>query len=394
MRVRRFELRLVGAALLVGWTVAAGLVLLAYRPGGPLDVLVGLTLGIPIAIAAVGTVWPPVARGGVTFAAMVWLGIGALLCLVPSIGGLIRQLQSLGAQTLLPSPEAAYPWLLALLATSLFSGFGISRHLRGPSAMRRRRLADGAFIAVLLTLFSATVFAGAAMANELAVRDTVPASSRFGPTDQDAWPPLCDGPLSAGSTARLQLDLSGTVDLRPIGTVDGGGIRSGDDFRWTGYAATDQRFTQVGAARLGSDAWVREPGRPWASAPTDSVGEDTLDVEVLETALTPGNRATAEDRGVDIIEGARARRCRVAIDGPTFAAAFPQVRWLVGDADLHRWRGQLDYWVFMDGELGQVAGSANGEAAGIQPDAILGQVDVKLTATDRGRDLVVYPPTP
>ena len=37
MRVRRFELRLVGAALVVGWTVAAGLVLLAYRPGGPLD---------------------------------------------------------------------------------------------------------------------------------------------------------------------------------------------------------------------------------------------------------------------------------------------------------------------------------------------------------------------
>ena len=92
------------------------------------------------------------------------------------------------------------------------------------------------------------------------------------------------------------------------------------------------------------------------------------------TALTPGNRATAEDRGIDVIEGARARRCRVAVDGATFAAAFPQVRWLVGDADLHRWRGQLDYWVFVDGQLGQVAGDASGEATGIDPEHLLGDV--------------------
>jgi hypothetical protein len=176
--------------------------------------------------------------------------------------------------------------------------------------------------------------------------------------------------------------------------VDGGGTRSGNDFRWTGYAATDQRFSQVGAARIAGTAWAREPGRPWARIAPIDVGDDTLDLQVLSTALTPGNRATAEDRGVDIIEGARARRCRVAVDGATFAAAFPQVRWLVGDADLHRWRGQLDYWVFMDGQLGQVAGSASGEAAGIEPETILGQVDVHLSATDRNRDLVVYPPTP
>jgi hypothetical protein len=394
VRVRRFELRLVGAALAAGWAVAAALVLLAYRPGGPLDILVGLTMAIPISIAVAGTIWPPVARGSVAFAGMVWLGIGALLCLVPSIAGLLQQLQALGSQTLLPSLEAAYPWLLALAATSLFSGFGISLRLRGSGALRRRRLADGAFIAVLLTLFSATLFAGAAMANELAVRDTVPASSRFGPTGQDEWPPLCDGPLTAGPVAHLQFDLSGTVDLRPIGTVDGGGTRNGDDFRWTGYVATDQRFAQVGAARVGADAWSREPDRPWTATGPAIIADETLDRQVLDTALTPGNRVTSEDRGVDIIEGARARHCRVAVDGTTFADAFPQVRWLVGDADLHRWRGQLDYWVFMDGELGQVAGSASGEAAGIEPETILGEVDVKLTATDRNSDLVVYPPTP
>ena len=73
--------------------------------------------------------------------------------------------------------------------------------------------------------------------------------------------------------------------------------------------------------------------------------------------------------------------------------AFPEVRWLVGSADLHRWRGQLDYWIFLDGEVGQLAGSANGEAAGVVPDALQGTVDVLLTATERGRSFVVYPPT-
>ena len=37
MRVRRFELRLIGVALVACWSLAGALVLLAYRPGGPLD---------------------------------------------------------------------------------------------------------------------------------------------------------------------------------------------------------------------------------------------------------------------------------------------------------------------------------------------------------------------
>ena len=48
----------------------------------------------------------------------------------------------------------------------------------------------------------------------------------------------------------------------------------------------------------------------------------------------------------------------------------------------------------MDGELGQVAGSAGGEAAGLDPDALLATVEVQMTATARGTDLVIYPPTP
>ena len=84
----------------------------------------------------------------------------------------------------------------------------------------------------------------------------------------------------------------------------------------------------------------------------------------------------------------------MAVDGPTFRATFPQVGWLVGDADLGHWRGQLDYWVFLDGQLGQVAGSVNGEAGGLEDEAIQGTVEVCLTATERGRDVVIYPPAP
>ena len=50
MRVRTFELRLLAAVLTTLWTIAAGLVLLGYRPGGPIDLLVGLVAASPIPI--------------------------------------------------------------------------------------------------------------------------------------------------------------------------------------------------------------------------------------------------------------------------------------------------------------------------------------------------------
>jgi len=145
---------------------------------------------------------------------------------------------------------------------------------------------------------------------------------------------------------------------------------------------------------VGAGAWTIAPGSEWSSVAPAAVADDSVDVQALEVALTPGYRAAAEDRGIEVIEGARARRCRVAIDGLTFRAAFPEIVLLVGDADLHRWRGQLDYWIFLDGELGQIAGSATGEAAGIVPDALNGTIDLRLTATERGRDSVIYPPSP
>ncbi len=398
MRARRLELRIIGAALVAAWGSAAGLVLLAYRPGGPLDLIVGISMLVPLGIALAGVRWPPVARGRSAYPVMVSLGVGSLLLLLPSIGGLVNQLQALGSQTLMPSLEAAYPWFLGLAGTSLFAGFGLARRVDGGVAMRPRRLRVGAALALGLTALAGTAFGGTAIANEIALRDrsVPPASSRFGPTlgDPEAQPPTCDGSLTAGTTARLGGTLIGHIDGRRTGTVELAGLRDREDFRWLAYVATVRELGQYGAALRGDRAWVRTPGEGWRAAPLDGMKGGTLDLQAVRTVLSQRIRATAEDRGIEVIEGARARRCRVSIDGAAFRDAFPPVRWLVGQADLSRWRGQLDYWVFLDGQLGQVAGSVNGEAAAIRPEAIQATVEIILTATERGRDLVIYPPTP
>ncbi len=394
MRVRQFELRLIAIALVVAWAVVAGLVLVAYRPGGPLDVLVGLTTLLPIAIAATAVIWPPVVRGAGAFPLMVCLGLGSLLLLLPSIGGVLNQLLALGSQTLLPSFEAAYPWFLALIGTSLFAGFGVARRLLGGTALRRPRLLAGIVIGLLLTVLAGVAFTGVAVANELALHDQ-PGSktgSRFGPTALDDAPPDCDGPVSVGTAARLATHLTSRIDLRSTGSVDQGGVRNGDAFRWLAYVATDAQLGWYGAASRGGQAWERSPGTSWLPASLGAVADGTVDLQAIDAALTEGYRATAEDRGIEVIEGAPARRCRIAIDGATFEAAFPQMRWLIGESDVKDWRGQLDFWVFLDGQIGQIAGSLNGEGSVVEPDALQGTIDVLLTATERDGDFVIYPP--
>ena len=399
VRARRFELRVIGVALMVAWSVAAALVLLAYRPGGPFDVVVGITMLLPIAIAAISVAWPPVARGASAVPLMVALGVGSLLVLLPSIGGVLNQILALGSQTLMPSFEAAYPWFLALVGTSLFSAFGLVRRA-GPRPIGRRPSTRGIALAVGLSVASGSLFATAVIANELALQraPTGPTSSRFGPTGRTDEPPACDGPLGTAATARVRSTLSGTVDRRSVGSVDLAGVRGGTDLRWLAYVATDQALGQFGAARVGERAWLRTPAAGWtavsAGADVEEIGTATIDLRAIRVALTSDNRATPEDRGVEVIEGARARRCRIAVDGATFRVAFPQIVWLIGDADLSRWFGQLDYWVFLDGDVGQIAGSANGEAGKIQADALQATIEVLLTATERGRELVIYPPAP
>jgi hypothetical protein len=392
VRVRTLELRLIGLVLAGCWTVAAADVLIGYRPGGPIDVAVGLAALLPAGVALVGVAWPPVAHGDRGFAAMVWLAAACLLVLIPSTADVSGQIGGRGAQTLLPSVESGYPWVLGLLGTCLFTGFGIARRWLGETAMRRSRVVRGILVATALATVSGLVFAAVAAGNELALRDRVAASSRFGPTDVDRDPPTCDGAMGIGPSARVTVHLDATMDGRSLGSVDISGDRSVADVRWLAYVASSRELGLHGAATIGTRSWIREPFGPWRPATAAEVGDDALDLTAFRTALSPDARAAAQTGGVAIIEGARSRQCRIAIDGPTFLAAFPQASWLVGDADMAHWLGQLDYWVFLDGQIGLIQGSANGDAADIETGALQATVRVSLTATDRGTPITITPP--
>ena len=394
VRVRILELRFIAVALTACWALTAALLLVVYRPGGPVDIAVGLVAIGPIAIGLAGFKWPPATHGQRAFAAMTWLGLGSLLVLVPSIVGVYSQLVGGGAQTLVPSVEAAYPWALGLVGTSLFAGFGIARRALGETAMRRGRLVRGVVVAVVLALGAGSLFTVAALANELALRDKPTASSRFGPTDTGREPPLCDAQLTMAASARVELSVDGDLDGRSIGSIDLAGDRSGTDFRWLAYEATSAEFGLRGEARIAQRAWVREPFGGWTLATLSQVDGGTVDSEAIVLALSASQRAAAELHGVDVVEGARARHCRIAIDGPTFRLAFPEVRWLVGTNEMTRWRGQLDYWIFLDGQLGRIIGSVNGDAAAIREGALQATIRVDLRATDRGLPVHLNPPTP
>jgi hypothetical protein len=140
VRTRTIELRFTAAVLTALWGLGALYILLGYRPGGPIDIVVGLVAVAPTAVGAAAIAWPPVVRGERTFVGVMTLGIGAILLLIPSTGSVLNQLINGGAQTLLPSIEVAYPWLLALLATSLFTGLGIARRMLGGRSSRQARL--------------------------------------------------------------------------------------------------------------------------------------------------------------------------------------------------------------------------------------------------------------
>lgn len=391
VRVRTLELRLVAIGLTALWSLGAVYVLLGYRPGGPIDGLVGALAMVPAAIAFAGIVWPPVMADRRAFLGMIWLGLAAVLLLVPSIGGVLGQLLARGPQTLLPSVEAAYPWLLALAATSLFSELGVARRLVGDIALSRARVWRGALIAVGVTLLTGTLFTSAAVANDVALRNRPATSSRFGPTGGDQ-PPQCGTEIRLGASARLDLRLSAVVDNHSVGVVQLVGSRAGADVRWTADVASELALGRFGVARVGDRAWTLEPGRPWLGVDPAVAAGDLLDAQVLAAALTGGVRATADDRGLEFVEGARARHCRVAIDGPTFLAAFPETHWLTSGDTLRRWRGELDYWLFSDGELGQVTGSISGPARGLGLDGIQGTIAALLTATDRDDSGPVIPP--
>jgi hypothetical protein len=399
VRVRQFELRLLAVGLTILWTVGGGIVLVGYRPGGPVDLLVGVAATLPLFVSVASVVWPPLVRSNRGSAGVFWLGLLAGLLLLPSIAGVAAQVIQGGTEPLLPSFEATYSWAAALLSTSLFAGIGISRQLVPEVGIGRRRLGVAIGFAVVATSLIGGTFAGVSAADNAALNDQPAANSRFGPATGGSaagsdlvLPVDCRSPLVTPHTDHLDLDLSANVDTRAVGTVTLSGNRSSANVSWTAQVVRSDLFGQYASVRVGTSAWAMTPGSGWNTVPPASIDGQMIDVNVLASALDTGNRATAEDWGLEYVEGARARHCRVAVDGATFEASFPQVMWLVANAPMAIWRGELDFWIFADDEVGMVSGSVNGDAGAILAHGLLATVRVKLTATDRDLPIAITPP--
>jgi hypothetical protein len=400
VRVRQFELRLLAVALTILWAAGGGLILIAYRPGGPVDLLVGVAALLPLPVSLAAVVWPPLVRSDRGSAGVFWLGLIAGLLLLPSIAGVGAEVIQGGTQPLLPSFEVTYPWIIALVATSLFAGIGIGRQLVSEPGFGRRRMSAAVAFAVIATSVVAGTFAAVSAADNAALGDMPMAHSRFGPTAVGAaasspgltTPADCRRPLTLAGSAHLDLDLSADVDSSGVGTVTLSGNRSGRDVSWLAQVVRSDLFGQYAAARIGSTAWEQAPGTGWTSVSPAALDGQLIDVQVLAHALSAENRITAEDHGLEYVDGARARHCRLAVDGRTFEASFPQVTWLLGSATLDSWRGELDFWIFTDNEVGMVSGSVNGDAQGILEHGLLATVRVKLTAVDRDTTITIQPP--
>ena len=368
------------------------MVLLAYRPGGPVDLLVGLAALLPLPVSLLAVFRPPLVRGQVQLAGVFWLGLLACLLLIPSIIDVGGQVQNAGTEPLLPSVEDVYPWALALLATGLFAGLGVTRRASPEVRLSRRRVVVSLAFALGTASLIAGLFAGVSLLEETVSSAQAAGQSRFGPTDPEIALPQCHDSLRPAGSVRVDLQLSADVDGTGIGSVSFQGSRSDDDFEWHADVAAPSGAGHQGAVRIGSEEWSLEADGEWASLADGSTAETLPDVGLVDLALSQANRATAEDHGVEVVEGARARHCRVAIDGATFKASIPQVTWLTGGATLRTWRGEVDYWIFGDGEIGKASGSVNGDAAEVGR-GLQGTVRMSLTATYRDTRVSIAPPT-
>ncbi|MFI5255383.1 MAG: hypothetical protein ACHQ15_08000, partial [Candidatus Limnocylindrales bacterium] len=399
MRVRFLELRLLAGLMVILWLIAGLSVVVGYHPGGPADLWVRASAMVPAVLAAMAIVWPPIALGDRAAALIAWLSLASLLVLIPTIGELLRSLAAGGRQTLLPSPETAYALLAALVTTCLFVGLGIAREMLGQTALRRRRLLLGTIVGLALASFAAAAFGGATLVNDVALRDRPPATSAWGPTDPAILPAECNGQLGLGAYAAVDVTATGDVDGQHLGSVVMSGRRSFRDEAWQASYATAWGDGQFGFARVGAVGWSDADAGAWVRLPSAGVPDDaTLDDAVVGEALSPAARVAAEDRGIELVGGARARHCRTAISGAVALDAFPALRWLTGGSPLDRvpeldaWRGDIDWWVFGDGNLGMATVTVSGQPGGWPISGLRGTLSARLTALDRDVPQTVTPP--
>ena len=129
----------------------------------------------------------------------------------------VKILAAGGDQALLPSLEVAYALVLAIASLSLYAALGITRGERPPGWRGHGRLVHALGITVVMSTAAAFLMGGAAVANDLALRDEPQPPSRFGPTDATATPPGCDTPVALGPGAAVDITAEATIDGESVG---------------------------------------------------------------------------------------------------------------------------------------------------------------------------------
>ena len=303
-----------------------------------------------------------------------------------------------GSQTLLPSLEAAYPWLLALLATSLFAGIGLARRIQGGNALRRqathpvgrlRARADARRRDPVLERRPSPTNSPCATrsARRVALRPDAGRRANRRPAT---------GRCRSDRSARLTSRLYATVDLRPAGSVELSGTRDGTRLPLD-RLRRDARRARAGRRRADrAGCLVRAAGR--------SLGQpSTRDRRVPGLGRRPDPADGPDDGRPGDLRGPRRRghRGRPGTALPDRGRrrhvrgrvpADPLARRRRGPAPLAR-PARLLGLPRRPARSGRPAAPA-ARRSGMDPDALLATVEVRMTATSRDDDLVIYPPSP
>ena len=358
-------------------------------------------------------VWPALVRDHRGRVALAWVWLAAILLAIPVLYGIASTLATAGPQNLVPSAEAAYAGGLALFAMCFFSIMGLVHRRREASVFERRATWLSAGSALLLTVAIGLAFVLVAVVNDQALRGSEPVSSRFGPTDPDLATTVLRRTLAAGPQRSRQPH--GRLQRRQRRLGRSAAARSA---KWSGRdLGCDRGADPRSGARTPTCVSGRWPGSTTNSDDPDSAGHAwqetqpdlfglmgtatlTMDGPPHASVDVPRGSIVAEDLGLECIEGARARHCRTFIDGPTALDTFLPLRWLLDDSSertddpLRHWRGQMDWWVFGDGELGMARVEVSGSASATpwQTDGVRAVLEARLESVSRDRSVDITRP--
>ena len=304
-----------GAIIAFAWIGLGATLLYAYRPGGPLDLLLPAILALPL--AALGTLAARAARRDeagphwglrLALATGVALLVAALVLTPTDASRSMAAWPDLDVRRLLPGPGQVWAFLAAAVltvgATTPWRGEGLARPV-------------AAVMPTAAALVISAMAGGAALAWNASI--LVPAvATAAGCGDQLTVP-----------MGEMRSSATGELDGAPLGRVD---VRRGAD-RPVLIVEYDTRWGAGGALLPGSAGPHLDP---------------------LETVtLAAEARLTADDLGIDLVRGRAVRHCQLIIDGRSAVHGFAALRWLVGEDErtvdpgrgLTAWRGTLDYWV-------------------------------------------------